>query len=111
MLLQRQLDITPESLPRGLAELEVSGPRELVLDNGSFSRNLSGLNLVRLADVGRLTVERRAFARLAHPHLRLEVSIYSTINTSALFITLQVVGVHYSPRFHIKKFSVECLKP
>lgn len=86
LLLQRQLDITPDSLPRGLAELEVSGPRELVLDNGSFSRNLSGLNLVRLADVGRLTVERRAFARLAHPHLRLEVS--TTRRTSALFITL-----------------------
>lgn len=65
--------MNPDTLPRNLAELEVSGPREMVLDTGSFSRNLSGLYLVKLADIGRLTVERKAFSRLAHPHLRLEV--------------------------------------
>lgn len=65
--------MNPETLPKNLAELDVSGPKEMVLDTGSFSRNLSGLYLVKLTDIGRLTVERRAFNRLAHPHLRLEV--------------------------------------
>lgn len=72
-MFQKTLDIIPDTLPKNLAELEISGPREIVLTTDSFSRNLTFLNLVRLSDVGALTVERRAFARLAYPHLRLEV--------------------------------------
>lgn len=72
-LLQRQLDITPDTLPRNLAELEISGPREIVFYKGSFPHNLTFLNLVRLTDVGAVTVEPSAFVRLAYPQLRLEV--------------------------------------
>ncbi|XP_046683752.1 uncharacterized protein LOC124369729 [Homalodisca vitripennis] len=97
---QKQLDITSETIPKNLAELQISGPREMVLDSGSFS--LNGLTFVNLSDVGVLTVGKNAFARVTSKSLRFEVrrvnrviletNAFCEFKSSALSAILEQLG-------------------